>query len=377
MVAAAGRPVNLLGHQVRVILPNRRDVRLRLSAVIISLQVLGQTVLNFKLSVAQILVSIGACALIEVALTAWRQRVLLWPASAILTGNGVAFILRANGTRHGDWWSLNGIHLFLLAAAVAMLSKYLVRPSGRHVYNPSNIGLVACLLVVGAGSVFPQYLWWGPLGAPVGAALAIIVVGAFVVLRPVRMWPMALCFLVPFAVAIAGLAATGHTFIASWHSGAIGGAEYWLDICTSPELFIFVFFMMSDPRTAPATPAARMAYGAATAVVACGFIAFQPTEYGIKVAILASLTLVCAFVPALEALTAHLARRRGGASAARPRSEPRASLLQRAGALLTPAVAAVVLITIAVPVAVVQLQSDQQVLDIERGPALHGAPSIQ
>ena len=375
MVAAAGRPVHLFGHQVRVILPNRRDVRLRLSAVIISLQVLGQTVLNFKLSVAQILVSICACALIEVLITAWQQRVLLWPASAILTGNGVSFILRANGTRHGDWWSLNGIHLFLLAAAVAMLSKYLVRPSGRHVYNPSNIGLVACLLVVGAGSVFPQYLWWGPLGAPVGAALAIIAVGALMVLRPVRMWPMALCFLVPFTAVIGILAAAGHTFLASWHSGAISGSDYWLDICTSPELFIFVFFMMSDPRTAPTTPAARMAYGAATALVSCAFIAFQPTEYGIKVAILASLTLVCAFVPLLEWLTAPTSRRRSEPSARRGRGP--VSLLRHARALLNPAVAAVVLITVAVPLAVLQLQSDPQVLDIERGPALHGTHSIQ
>ena len=35
-----------------------------------------------------------------------QQHVLMWPASAMLTGNGVAFILRVPGTRHGDWWSL-------------------------------------------------------------------------------------------------------------------------------------------------------------------------------------------------------------------------------------------------------------------------------
>ena len=43
------------------------------------------------------------------AITFWRQGMLVWPASALLTGNGVAFILRASGTQHGDWWSLNGI----------------------------------------------------------------------------------------------------------------------------------------------------------------------------------------------------------------------------------------------------------------------------
>jgi Na+-translocating ferredoxin:NAD+ oxidoreductase RnfD subunit len=58
-----------------------------------------------------------------------------------------------------------------------------------------------------------------------------------------------------------------------------------------------VFFMMSDPATAARTPAGRIVYGAAT------LIFFQPTEFGIKVAILSSLTLVCALVPLIEAAT--------------------------------------------------------------------------
>src|SRR4051794_31013081 len=95
------------GRSIPVVLPNARDPRLRVSAVILTLQALGQTVLGFKVSIAQILVSIGFCAGIEVVVTLWRQRMLIWPASAILTGSGVAFILRASGTRHGDWWSLH------------------------------------------------------------------------------------------------------------------------------------------------------------------------------------------------------------------------------------------------------------------------------
>ena len=42
-----------------------------------------------------------------------KQRVLLWPASALLTGNGVAFVLRVPGTAHGDWWSLRGWWIFV------------------------------------------------------------------------------------------------------------------------------------------------------------------------------------------------------------------------------------------------------------------------
>ena len=68
-----------------LLLPTLRDPRLHLAAVIVSLQVLGQAVLGFELSIAQIVVSILTCAVLEVALTFWRRRVLMWPASALLT----------------------------------------------------------------------------------------------------------------------------------------------------------------------------------------------------------------------------------------------------------------------------------------------------
>src|SRR5438132_3704645 len=96
--------VGIAGRRYPVLLPTLRDPRLHLAAVIVSLQVLGQTVLGFELSIAQILACIITCAALEVGLTLWRRRILMWPASAMLTGNGVAFILRVPGTRHGDWW---------------------------------------------------------------------------------------------------------------------------------------------------------------------------------------------------------------------------------------------------------------------------------
>ena len=74
----------------------------------------------------------------------WR---VAWPASALLTGNGIALLLRTPGTEHGDWWSLNGWPVFVAAASVAVLSKYAIRFAGRHVFNPSNFGLVVVFLL--------------------------------------------------------------------------------------------------------------------------------------------------------------------------------------------------------------------------------------
>ena len=105
---------------------------------------------------------------------------ITWPASVLLTGNGVAFILRVKGTEHGDWWSvLMQADYFAATAAVAVLSKYLITFRGRHVFNPSNFGLVPCFLLLGPERADPLEFWWGPLSPALVLALALIVTGGF------------------------------------------------------------------------------------------------------------------------------------------------------------------------------------------------------
>src|SRR6266487_5425619 len=128
--------VVIRGTPYPVVLPKLRDPRLHLAATITSLQVIGQVGFHFRVSIAQILISLGTCAVLEVAIAVRRQHVLLWPASALLTGNGVAFVLRVPGTAHGDWWSVRGWWIFAGTAAVALLSKYALVWRGSHVFNP-------------------------------------------------------------------------------------------------------------------------------------------------------------------------------------------------------------------------------------------------
>ena len=357
--------VTLRGREIPVVLPNRRDPRLKLSAVIMTLHVLGQTVLGFKVSIAQIAISIAVCAAAEAAVTFRSQRILVWPASGILTGSSVAFILRASGTPHGDWWSLRGIQFFVLAGLISLLSKHLIRPGGRHLFNPSNVGIVWCLLVIGPNHVFAQYLWWGPNRVGVALAYGVILFGALWILRSVRMVPMAVSFLVTFATLIGIFALNGRSFIAIWHEGPISGVSYWLNIAASPELLVFVFFMISDPQTAPKSPVGRVIYGAATAAVAAGLIFFQPTEFGIKVAILSSLTVVCALVPMIESASQRLRQGRRSPSEARP-SET-FPLSRRLAAARRPAVLAALIIAVAAPLDTAALSRNKQVILIERG----------
>jgi len=174
--AGSGKPtMTIRGTPYPVLLPNIRDPRLHLAAVIISLQILGQVAFEFRLSIAQILVALGTCAVLEFGIAFFRHHVILWPASALLTGNGVAFILRVPGTEHGDWWSMNGWWIYVGTAAVSILSKHVIQLGGRHIFNPSNFGLVLCFLVLGESRAEPLDFWWGPMDAWMVAALALIV----------------------------------------------------------------------------------------------------------------------------------------------------------------------------------------------------------
>ena len=302
-LVGAGRPtLRIGGTSYPVLLPTVRDPRLHLAAVIVSLQVLGQAAFDFRLSIAQILVALFTCAVLEVAIAVRRQRVIMWPASALLTGNGVAFILRVPGTEHGDWWSLRGWWIFAGTAAVALLSKYVVRYRGRHVFNPSNFGLVLCFLALGKDRADPLDFWWAPMSPWLALALAIIVAGGLAILLRLGLLGVAVGFWLAFAAGIGVLAASGHAMTARWHLGPISGGYFWWVLVASPEILVFLFFMITDPKTIPAGRAARRVYAVGVGLLAALLIAPQRTEFGSKVAVLGALALVCAAVPLIERL---------------------------------------------------------------------------
>jgi Na+-translocating ferredoxin:NAD+ oxidoreductase RnfD subunit len=301
--AFAGRPaLTIRGTRYPVLLPTVRDPRLHLAAVIVTLQVLGQTAFGFQLSIAQILVALGTCAVLEVGIAFVRHKILLWPASALLTGNGVAFVLRVPGTPHGDWWSLHGAWIFAGTAAIALLSKHLIRYGGRHLFNPSNFGLVVCFLALGKGRADPLDFWWGPISVWLALAVCLIVVGGLTILSRLRLLFIAVTFWLTFAAGIAVLAASGHSMTARWHLGPISGWDFWWLLVSSPEILVFLFFMITDPQTIPRGRVARLVYAMSVGLLATLLIAPTTTEFATKVAVLAALALVCLGRPLLERL---------------------------------------------------------------------------
>lgn len=298
--AAPGRRLRLGDRSVPVVLPSIRDARLHVAACLLTVQVLGQVVIDWDLSIAQILLCLGTCAVLEVGFVLAERGVLAWPASALLTGNGVALLLRVPGTEHGDWWSLRGWNIFVGCAALSVLSKYLIRVDARPLFNPSNLGLVTCFLVLGSQRTEPQDFWWGPMSPGMVLVYAVILGGGVVIARRVGVLLIAAAFWLTFAGALGVVAATGHAMTARWHLGPVTGGEFWAIVVFSPEVLIFLFFMITDPRTIPRGQAARLAFGAGIGLLAVLLAAPQTTEFATKVAVLSALTVGCGLRPLLE-----------------------------------------------------------------------------
>lgn len=301
VLAAPGRSVRVFGRTYPVVLPRIRDSRLHVAAIVITLHTLGQVGLGFHVSVPQILAAILTTALLQVAITFRQTRSFVWPASAMLTGSGIALILRVPTTPVGDHWTFHKWWLFSGIAAFSLLTKFVVRRNGSHVFNPSNVGLVIAFIVLGSSRVEPLDFWWAPLSNPAMViAYAVILVGGSLVTRRLGLIATVVSFWLVLSAGTAVNAASGQCFTARWAFAPVCGTDLWLAIVTSPEILIFTYFMITDPRTVPAGRVGRTVFGALVGVVCVLLMAPQQTEFGAKVALLAGLTIMTMVRPLLE-----------------------------------------------------------------------------
>jgi hypothetical protein len=292
VTTAPARTIRLGSTDYPVVPPSIRDPRLHLASVIITIHVLGQTALGFRVSVPQIVVAILTCALIEVVLTFRATKLIVWPASAMLTGSGVALILRIVGQERSDHWTWSGWYLFAAVAGFSLLTKYLVRYRGNHVFNPSNVGLVVAFLVLGSDLIEPLDFWWAPLDPWMALAYLVILIGGLLITKRLRLLALAVTFWLGLGAGVGALVGSGHCMSTAWSLQPVCGSYFWWVIVTSPEVLIFLFFMITDPKTIPRGRVARVAFALCLALACTLLMAPQTTEFGAKVGLLGGLVLM-------------------------------------------------------------------------------------
>ncbi|NJO40483.1 MAG: Na+-transporting NADH:ubiquinone oxidoreductase, subunit NqrB [Cyanobacteria bacterium CRU_2_1] len=160
--------------------------------------------------------------------------------SALITALGLSLLLRT------DHYST-----IALASALAILSKFLLRVQGKHIFNPANFGIIAALTLTHDAWVSP-----GQWGESSWYALLFLGTGGLV-LKRVGRWDTTIAFLVAYA----GLEAVRNVWLGwTW--------DVWLHRLMSGSLLLFALFMITDPRTIPNARIGRLIWAGAIAIFA-------------------------------------------------------------------------------------------------------------
>jgi hypothetical protein len=211
--------------------PTLKDPRVPVACILFSYLVLGMTVLGFNRGPLQVCLTILTAVILDFLL----HRLLvggkpLFPFSGLITGMGLSIL---TNYAHGYLYAL-------VPPAFAIASKYLITFRGRHVYNPTLFGVVACIFLMdGMISSSPAYQWGGTYAV---AAFVVTLALFFFALRINRM-VLILSFLGLYAIALVARA-----WLTRWHMPM----ETWImGALTAPSFYLFTFFMITDPMTSP------------------------------------------------------------------------------------------------------------------------------
>jgi Na+-transporting NADH:ubiquinone oxidoreductase subunit NqrB len=208
-------------------------------ATLASLLIYGSVALDFEIAAGRAFAILSTALLTQYICTKLSGLRSFDPRSALISGLSLCLLLRTNYAA-----------LAVVAAIVAIASKFVLKLNGKHLFNPTNIAIVALMAATDQVWVSPGQ--WGNVAF---FAFLMTCLGGLVVNRASR-------------------SDVTYAFIA-FYMLLVFGRSLWLgEPLTIPlhrlengALLLFTFFMISDPRTTPNSRAGRMFFAF---LVACG-----------------------------------------------------------------------------------------------------------
>jgi Na+-transporting NADH:ubiquinone oxidoreductase subunit NqrB len=212
------------------------------------------------------------------------------PKSALISGLSLCLLLRTNAAA-----------LAVIAAVMTIASKFVLRFRGKHIFNPTNFGIVAMMLATGQVWVSP-----GQWGSAAFFAFLIACLGGLVVNRAARS-DVTYAFLAFYLAVLFGRAL--------WLGQPAAIPLHQLE---SGAFLIFTFFMISDPKTTPDSRAGRVLFALLVALGAgfVHFVLYRPNG------LLLSLAFLSLVVPLIDLLLPGRRYQWRGAKAPAPIPEP-------------------------------------------------------
>jgi enediyne biosynthesis protein E5 len=212
-------PANAPAHRKPVISLDNRYIA---PAFITCILLVGHLSFGILESYPKTLLAIVTSIALELVLGRIFLHKWLHPASAYISGISVGILVRSPA-----YWP------YVLCAAISIMSKYVLRVKGRHIWNPSNFG-ISVMLFLAADTVASLSIQWGNYLLPM---LVIWVLGSIIIARLHRFHITGI-YVASFLM---------FAFLRSWMTGSPWQSE--VAPITGPMYQLFIFFMITDPKT--------------------------------------------------------------------------------------------------------------------------------
>lgn len=199
----------------------------------------GVSYLGWDTALPKYLALFGAAVATQLAFSYFTTKKYSSVKSALITALGLCLLLKTGS-----------IETAVLAAVIAISTKFILKVKNKHIFNPANIGIVTAILLSNDAWVSPGQ--WGSsvvLWFLVGAA------GLMMILKVGRM-DTSITFLVVFG----GLLFLRQVVYLGWETSV------WLHQMSNGTLLLFAFFMITDPMTTPNHTYARIIWAGALGV---------------------------------------------------------------------------------------------------------------
>jgi enediyne biosynthesis protein E5 len=217
------------------------DPRYLVSFLITLVLVLGQARYGILGGYDRLALALGTCVVTELALSWLMRGRVAALQSAYITGISLSLLLKPST---GLLWP------FALGGFLAIASKYVLTYRGRHLWNPSNLAISLLVVAAPASVAILSHQWGNQL-----ATNAVIWVFGLLIAARARVLHVTLAYVLAFLpLAAARSALTGTSWLAE------------VAPLTGPMYQLFIFFMVTDPRTTVSTKRGRIVVAVLVAV---------------------------------------------------------------------------------------------------------------
>ena len=217
--------------------------------------VYGILYLHWEADWLHYVISIGGCLLFQYSIDSVIAKRFLshnefskWGFSVLISAMSLCLLLKTN------FWQVS-----LLAASLTVFSKYIFRYNKRHFFNPSAFGIVSTIMITHDAWLSP-----GQWGSGIIILFAVCSLG-FIVVTRVQKLDVSLAFLLTYVALL------------FWRQVLFLGwpLDFFLHSITTGSLLLFTFFMISDPKTSPNNPVARIIWAILIAAIAFYLATFK------------------------------------------------------------------------------------------------------